>query len=358
MKRQNRCFEILIFVVGLASAPAAVRADESAAVVPLPATVIPVSTAAKPDDPCGAQPWYCDVSQENQARAMAMFEEGNQLFDDSLMVQSVARYREALGRWDHPAIHYNLMLALSALDRPIEAYQSSLAALRHDGGGLQPSEHHRAKDYQRILRGRVAVLELVCDEPGATVTLDGQALLQCPGRVQRLVLPGQHEVVARKPGYLTTHRALVLEAEKPLTVAVHLLPKEEGMVPVQRWSRWKPWTVAGVGAGLALVGGAFQWRSSAANDAFAAQVEVDCAVDGCETLSDDLRAPYRRYTWYQRVANGSYAVGGAVALTGLALVYMNRPSYIENPARRDLVRVTAAPQIGPSSAGVSVNVEF
>jgi hypothetical protein len=350
--------EIAVIVVGVMSAPSAALADDPAATVSMHTTDLPFDTTATPDATCADRPWYCGIPEEQQTQSRNLFDEGNKLFDDALMVQAVALYREALTHWDHPAVHYNLMLALSALDRPIEAYESSVAALRYGEAALRPNEHRRAEDYRKILRGRVAELEVSCDEPGAIVTLDGQEVFRGSGRVRRLVLPGPHEVAARKPGYLTTHQAFILKSDRPLEIELRMLPRDEAVVPTQRWQSWKPWAMAGTGAGLALMGGAFQWRASAVNRAFARQVAESCMPNGCAVFSDELRAPYRRYVWHQRMARGAYAVGAVAALTGLALAYINRPTYVENPARRNLVHMTAAPHVGPSSAGLSVNIEF
>jgi hypothetical protein len=357
MNRQSTGLPIIVIIAGVMNAPYAATADESTARVSQHTTDIPLDTVATPGEICAQQPWHCGIPEEKQTEARKLFEEGNKLFDDALMVQAVALYREALTYWDHPAVHYNLMLALSALDRPIEAYESSVAALRY-GDALRPNEYRRAEDYRKILRGRVAELEVACDEPGAIVTLDGQELFRGSGRVRRLVLPGPHEVTARKIGYLTTHQAFVLESVHPLKIELRMLPSNRAVVPAQRWQSWKPWAIAGTGAGLALVGGAFQWRASTINRAFTRQVAESCAPNGCEVFSTKLRAPYRRYIWHQRVAHGSYAMGAVAALTGLALVYINRPTYVDNPTRRNLVRVTAAPHLGPSSAGLSVNIQF
>ena len=358
MNRLSTGVGIAVLVTSMTSAPSAAPADEPAAAVTQHAPDLPFDLATTPDAACGEQPWYCGVSEAQQTQARGLFEEANKLFDDTLMIQAVAAYREALGHWDHPAVQYNLMLALSAIDRPIEAYEASLAALRYGEAPLRPSEYHRAQDYRKILRGRVAELEVVCDEPGAIVTLDGQELFRGAGRVRRRVLPGQHEVTARKRGYLITHQAFVMEAAQPLTIELRMLPRDEAVLSTQRWQTWKPWAMAGAGAGLALLGGAFQWRASVTNRAFARQVAESCAPYGCVAFDEALSDPVRRYLQLQRTARGAYATGAVAAVAGLALAYLNRPTYVDNPARRSLVRVTTTPQVGPDSAGVTVNIEF
>ena len=205
--------------------------------------------------PCGDErPWYCGVTEENKQRAMEVYEQGNQFFDDSLFPDAMTSYQAALARWDHPGIHYNLMLALVALDYSIEAYESSIEALRYGPIALEPEEYRRARDYHKLLRGRVAELTVTCDEPGAEVTLDGKPIVQGPGERHIVVLPGQHELVARKPGYLALHHALVLVPEKPASVHLRMLPSAEALVTTRRWDAWQPWAVFGALAKLLLPG--------------------------------------------------------------------------------------------------------
>lgn len=312
-------------------------------------------------DPCAQRPWTCAVSEEEQQQALALFQEGNQLFDDSLFVAAVDKYRSALAHWEHPSIHYNLMLALVALDRPIEAYESSVATLRHGPEALRPDEYLRATDYQKLLRGRIAELEVRCSEPGATVSLDGELLFRAPGSVRRFVLPGKHELVTRKRGYLTTHQTLQLAPDKLQIVEVAMLPADQALITIRSWKRWQPWVAVGTGVGLGLVGAVLEWRADANNRALQTLFGADCpAPEGCQESSYSHAVQRRmwRSTWYRRVGRGAAVAGAAAALTGLVFVYLNRPQQMENPLRRHLVRVSVAPAVRPESAGLSLQVDF
>lgn len=311
---------------------------------------------------CGDQPpWYCGVPEEDKERALELYEQGNQLFDASLFPNAVTSYRAALGYWNHPGIQYNLMLALVALDQSIEAYKSSIEALRYGPDALEPGEHHRAHDYHRLLRGRIAEITVACDEPSAEVTLDGKNILHGPGEVHVFVLPGQHEIVARKPGYLATHHTLVLVPEEPTSVHLHMLPTAEALVTTRRWGAWQPWAVVGAGAGIGLIGGMFEWRSEVNNARFARLFEKkeECKT-GClqEEFSDEMESRQQRYRWYRRLGHGATAAGGAAILGGLVLVYLNTPHQIENPERHRLVRTSVTPLLAPGSAGLSFDLSF
>ncbi|HWN67812.1 MAG TPA: hypothetical protein VNM90_09235 [Haliangium sp.] len=358
MRYRYLSITVFIFLCGstLTSARASPEGD--------PLTAYQTSVASQAPalaESCRKHPWYCGVTQEDQAQALSLYAEGNQLFDDSLFTAAVAKYEQAIERWDHPGIHYNRMMALVALDRPIEAYQSSIGALRHGPGALEPEEHRRAEDYQKLLRGRIAELTVACDEPGALVSLDGKNILKGPGETRVFVLPGQHELVARKPGYLATHHALLLVAARPASVHLRMLPDSEALITSRPWSAWQPWAVVGAGAGLGLVGGLLEWRADASNRAFQKLFYESCpAPEGCEAVeyTDAMESHQRRYRWHRRLGHGALATGGAAMIGGLVLVYLNRPHEIENPRQRHLVRVTATPIVTPGMGGLSFNVSF
>jgi hypothetical protein len=326
-----------------------------------PATGQTVAASPAPALPgsCREQPWYCGATEADRERALALYAEGNQLFDDSLFTAAVAKYEQAIERWDHPRIHINLMMALFVLDRPVEAYQSSLAALRYGPDALAPEEHRRAMYYKGLLRGRLTELTVACDEPGALVSLDGKSILTGPGQAVVFALPGQHELVARKRGYLPTHHALPLAAASTVSVHLRMLPASEALITTRRWPVWMPWVVVGAGAGLGLAGGLLEWRADVNNRAFQS-LFADRCPDGCQAdgYTNEMELRERRSHRYRRLGHGALATGGAVMIGGLVFTYLNRPREIENPERRRLTRVTVAPIVRPDFGGVSFQVSF
>src|SRR6476659_855341 len=69
------------------------------------------------------RPWARGVPKDRQAKAIALFREGNGALKESLFPKAAALYRDALQVWDHPAVHYNLALALVNLDQPLEVHE-------------------------------------------------------------------------------------------------------------------------------------------------------------------------------------------------------------------------------------------
>ena len=72
----------------------------------------------------GERPWAVGVSAEQQKTALAKFRQANELLNNGLFARAAESYKAALESWKHPAIHYNLALALMNVDQPIEAYES------------------------------------------------------------------------------------------------------------------------------------------------------------------------------------------------------------------------------------------
>src|SRR5678816_3672427 len=58
------------------------------------------------------RPWAAGVPADKQALALKLFQDGNSQLNDGIFTKAVELYREALKSWDHPAIHYNMALAL------------------------------------------------------------------------------------------------------------------------------------------------------------------------------------------------------------------------------------------------------
>src|SRR4029078_6270121 len=97
--------------------------------------------------------------------------------------------------------------------------------------------------YKKLLDAQLGHARITCQEPGATVTLDGKLLFTSPGVADLFLLPGEHQVVATKPGFITASGSFVLVAGK--LTAYNIPAVEAKPVPrnVRRWAQWKPWAV-------------------------------------------------------------------------------------------------------------------
>ncbi len=296
------------------------------------------------------KPWAEGVSAEAQARALELYRQGNEQFEQAHYLEALAKYEVALKAWDHPSIRYNAAVCLINLGRAEEAYENLMAALRFGGEPLSADLQRQAKTYETLLASQLAELEVQCKEPGAKVMLDGNPLLDCPGTHSRRLRAGRHQVVAQKPGYETDSRAVELQPGKKMTLVLELnVITAKGRLE-RRWPRWMPWTV--LAAGVVVGGIAVPLYINAQDDwdAWDEQLTTYCP-NGCDPATldsmqrarlDDLDSTRHRSSAFAYTAIGVGAVGIAA---GFTLVLMNQPR---------LVGAAVQPQVGKDHASLSI----
>lgn len=276
------------------------------------------------------KPWAAGVSKEAQDRALALYRDGNTEFGESRFAQALAKYREAITHWDHPSIRFNIAVSLVNLDQPLEAYDHLERSLKFGEAALGPDAYAQALTYRKLLLGQLATIDIQCEDDDAVVTLDGKPLFTAPGKVTRLVMPGEHQIVATKPGYSTETRSLVLLPGKTLAHRVKLARAGTNVKMVRRWKARTPWIVVAGGTGVALVGGALLYAAKQDYDTYDALVAAQCP-SGC---SDDMLASgtvaHKDRARIENIVGASVAVvGGAAIVAGLVGVYLNRPRPVE-----------------------------
>jgi len=309
------------------------------------------------------RPWANGVPQDKQAAAAVPFHEGNQLLKNSLFPRAVEKYREALKHWDHPAIHYNMALALLNLNEPLALHHHLTESMRYGEAPLDKDKFERAANFKTLIEGQLSHVDITCDVEGTTVMLDGQELFKAPGRYQGFVKPGPHTISAIKAGYLRQDRKRNLTPGEKLQLPLKLYADEELTRYNRYWAAWKPWTMLGVGAAVAAGGGLLHLQ---ARDSFAS---FDTGVQSCggcipERALDSKRT---RGDTLQKVAVGTYAAGGGALVTGLVLLYVNRarpyqvsPDELEQGASvaAELPAVSVVPLVGGDKSGVLAVIRF
>jgi hypothetical protein len=301
------------------------------------------------------RPWAQGVSPEQQQAAMALFQSANALLKESVFVQAVEKYRAALETWKHPAIHYNLALALMNLDQPVEVHEQLVEALRYGPAPLENEKYEYARNYKTLMERQLARVDISCDTPGATVTMDGQTLFVAPGRYSGLVRPGAHSIVATKQGFLPTDQSRTLLPGETAALQLKMFTSDDLIEYRRKWAAWMPWVVAGAGV---AVGAGSGWLHLQARDNLRL---LDAGVTQCGGcfLTPSLDATLSRGNTYQTLAIGGYAVGGAALLTGAVLVYLNQPQPFRiDPSQKKLEVVGVAPLIGGGTGGILTTFRF
>jgi hypothetical protein len=277
--------------------------------------------------PATAQPWSQGINDTQKADAQKRLEQGNALFLSKSFKEALEAYQAATASWDHPAIRFNIVRALIQLDRPIEAYDELVKALKYGKEPFDEAIYNEALNYQKLLASQIAEVEISCAEAGAKVTLDGQTLMACPGKEKRRVAPGQHGVVATKEGFLTKQLEVVVVGGKLETVELKLVPLDKAARVEHRWPGWIPWLVFGGGLAVAGVGGLIQYSASDLMDDYDSTIARDCAVTGCD-LTDpqyaELVDKRDSAELRNKVAIGVITVGAVGAIAGGVMLVMNR----------------------------------
>ncbi len=299
------------------------------------------------------RPWGQGVPSDKQALSRGFFEKGNAQLKDSSFKDALESYGKALELWDHPAIHYNMVLTMALMGaQPLDIHRHLVAALRHGPEPLDPPKFQYAMDYKLRLEQDLAWVRISCDVPGAAVTMDGLPLFISPGHYEGLVRPGIHLISASKEGYETTDLNRTLVPGQKVTLPLKLYKEEEliryrTLMPV-----WQPFAVLGLGAAVVGGGAYFHVQAQESYAAFDNKVKecrgcwpMEKGFDHLRVRGDELRRPVM----------GSYVAGGTALLAGAVLLILNRPqAYHIRPAEMGGADGSDAPGVSIGSNGAQV----
>ena len=298
------------------------------AVVIAIALVLAGTARARAED---REPWKVGVSKARQNHATQLFDQGNSFFEHHEYAKAVELYARALAEWDHPQIHFNMAVALISLDRFLDASSHVQAALKFGTDGLDNEKFIEAQNYARLLETRLVAFTVVAKQPGVRLTLDGSALPLVGDSASLTLTPGNHALVAAKDGFETTTRNLVLVAGKAATETIELEPRPRTFVLHRRFRAWIPWTIAGAGAGTALLGAGLMVIGHSSMSQFEAKLG-QMFPDGAAS-HDDVPSSLWSLRTRAKVENGVgislVCAGGAALATGLVMVALNQPHQVE-----------------------------
>lgn len=309
------------------------------------------------------RPWAAGVSLAEQKTALLTFREGNAQLNDGLFAKASETYRKALTHWKHPAIYYNLSLALMNLDQPVEAYESMQAATTFGEGPIDKDKFEHAKEYLLLLEKQIASIEVSCDKVGAKVSVDGKEVFVAPGSYKQRVRIGRHTFVADKKGYQTRINAPFIGPGEKFRIELKLYTAEELTRYNRRWqATWMPYAVIGAGAAIGIAGVGLELGADAKYNDYDKRIEA-CNMNnmGCPSSKEltDLKASGDTMKTLGFVA---YGVAGGTLAAGVLLAILNRPqAYTIRPeelqAEQDK-RISITPVISPTAAGAVVQGRF
>jgi hypothetical protein len=317
------------------------------------------------------RPWATGVSQDRQDAAIRLFVEGNGYLNDGIFTKAVESYRGALTSWDHPAIHYNMALALTKLDQPIEVEISLEKAIAYGPSPLEtPDKFEHAKEYLVLNAKQLAWIEVSCDKVGAKVSIDNEEVFTVAtgkdNKATRRVKVGKHTIVAEKTGYNATVEPSFIEPGQKFAINITLYTSDELRRTRRRWdARWMPYAVIGGGVVLGGVGALMQLSAQSSYDDYdkeIARCNADSGGVGCassESITDLKESGNSKRT----LGYVGYGLAGAAVITGAVLIYLNRETEYEITAdeykkqqREKPVAIT--PVVAPGMAGAMVFGRF
>jgi hypothetical protein len=307
---------------------------------------------------------YRDVSAANERAASLAFVQANEQLNDGFFVKAAEKYREALSHWDHPAIHYNLALALINLDQPIEVYEQLNKALQYGPDPLEKDKYDHAKEYLRLVEGQLADVEVSCNQPGAKISVDNKEVFVAPGKFTSKVRVGKHTFFGDKEGYNARVETPFVGPGEKLRIELKVYTDPELTRYKRRWPTrtWLPYTVLGAGAVVGIVGGVLELSAQSSYDTFNARV-ASCKTDtmGCPTNTPGIQDERDSGDTKRTLGYVGYSVAGAAIATGAVILYMNRRQpYRITPEQleQEKGQVSVTPIVSPEVVGAMVQGHF
>ncbi|WP_437320960.1 hypothetical protein [Sorangium sp. So ce385] len=297
-------------------------------------------------------PWHEGVSEARKQRAQALFEEARELHRRAMLAEARAKYEEALAAWEQPELRLYLGRLLKLMGLPLLAHDNLRLALRWGPGSLDAEKEQEARAAMRALVEReLAAVEIRCDEPGAVVLMDGQPWFVGPGAERRMVMPGEHVITAKKTGYFTVVKPVLVVAGKEASGQIAL--SADTVVSRPRWATWLPWATLGAGAALGVAGGALMRYAAAEQGATDDRLQARC-VPSCKPFASDA---YGGTDLANGLGIGALVVGGATVITGTVLLFVNGPEAYRAPERGG-VTIELRPAASPDAAALSARLVF
>ena len=304
------------------------------------------------------------VKPSDRDAALKMFHEGNLRLNDGLFAKAGELYVNALKRWDHPAINYNLALAQMNLDQPIEAFDNFTQAIKYGDAPLQSKDKFdHAKDYLLLLNKEIGEVEVTCNKTGARVSVDGKEVFTAPGTYKGKVRAGKHTFVATLEGHPTRIDAPYISPGAPFRIELKLYTVSELTRYSRKWdTTWVPYAVIGGGVAIGVVGGLLELAASnnyKSYDDKVAACNAGTAMNGGCAQSKSLTDLKHSGDEQKSAGFVLYGVAAAAVITGSALWFINRPqAYQVRPEDLNDNQISVAPVVTPSYAGASLQGRF
>ena len=257
--------------------------------------------------------------------AEALFREGNELLRSHRYAEAVRRYQASFDLSHSAKALLNLGIALTQLERNVEA-EDALAAYLADPKS-NPQKRVFAENLLTTARSRIVRLRIETEERGIEITVDAKPAGTTPLAEPIRLDAGTHTVVARKGTRMTVETVALEHAQKEVRLRIRLAsarrtrpaPRPAVSAPGPSTQRVLSWVSGSLGVVALGVGTAYgldaraKWR-----EAKAYCPDARCVASGDLNRDDEARTS-------ARISTIAFAAGGA-ALIGAAALWFTAPA--------------------------------
>ena len=205
---------------------------------------------------------------------------------------------------------------------------------------------------------RVAVADVSCEEPEATIMLAGKLLVTCPGQKSEILTPDTaHTFTISRPGRRTDANTVKPKAGDRLTIKMATLTDSD-FVTTRRMKSWLPWSVVGSSAVVGLLGGYLEKRAFDNMNAYDLGFEANCP-EGCTagSVPDAMVAQKKRAVWQNRVGVSLMVAGGLGLVAGVTAALLNQPKIVRRE-RLNATAISITPTVDDGRIGVQARFGF
>lgn len=168
-----------------------------------------------------------DTAAERDARTL--FAQGNQHAQDGDYAGALTRFQAAYAKYPNVKILLNIGTMMQQLGRNAEAVNAYDAYQRDPSA--DPGRRREVEKLLASLDTQVAKLNVVVDDPEATVLVDGNAVAMQDGKVVMRIMPGSHTITAKRRDGKPTVTDIVAVAGKETNVSMHVARPDRPVDP-------------------------------------------------------------------------------------------------------------------------------
>jgi tetratricopeptide (TPR) repeat protein len=220
----------------------------------------------------------------SRERAKVLYEEGLVAYRAGKYSDAIDKLLEADKVMPHAAFSYNIALVYEAMGDSRSALRWLRRHVRQSGNdAIAEGTWRKVRKFEKELQAQgLQQVTIVSNVDGATVWIDGHALGMSPFTTE--IIPGSHSVTVASEGYEPAQKSFELRADKSIDLEVLLSALKEKPVELEKsnaersdilssrftvtgsvvpansresfLSKIRPWTWAGLGTGVAMLGGA------------------------------------------------------------------------------------------------------